>query len=373
LVNSQASQDVALEASRESIVLLKNKNQILPLSKTAKIAVIGPNATDTDYAHTHYGPLMSKSVNILEGIQAKIGKDKVLYAKGCELVDKNWPESEIFPEAPNAEEQKMINDAVAKAQNAALTVLVLGGNTKTAGENKSRTSLNLPGHQLDLVKAIQATGKPYVVVLLGSQPITINYIDRYANGIIYAGYPGVKGGIAVADVLFGDYNPGGKLTLTFPKSVGQLPLNFPSKPNAQTDQGETARIKGLLYPFGYGLSYTQFEYNNLVVDNQLTKTGNVNVSVEVSNRGKVAGDEIVQLYIRDLLSSVTTYEKLLKGFERISLKPGETKTVNFTIVPDDLMLWNREMKHVVEPGDFKVMIGASSEDIKQSAIFTVKE
>ncbi|HTN21788.1 MAG TPA: glycoside hydrolase family 3 N-terminal domain-containing protein [Pelobium sp.] len=373
LVNSQASQDVALEASRESIVLLKNKNQILPLSKTAKIAVIGPNATDADYAHTHYGPLMSKSVNILEGIQAKIGKDKVLYAKGCELVDKNWPESEIFPEAPNAEEQKMINDAVAKAQNAALTVLVLGGNTKTAGENKSRTSLNLPGHQLDLVKAIQATGKPYVVVLLGSQPMTINYIDRYANGIIYAGYPGVKGGIAVADVLFGDYNPGGKLTLTFPKSVGQLPLNFPTKPNAQTDEGETARVKGLLYPFGFGLSYTQFEYSNLVIDNKFAEAGKVNVSVNVTNTGKVAGNEIVQLYIRDLLSSVTTYEKSLRGFERVNLKPGETKKVNFTIVPDDLMLWNREMKHVVEPGDFKVMIGASSEDIKQTAIFTVKE
>lgn len=373
LVNSQANQSVALQASHESIVLLKNTKNVLPLAKTGlKVAVIGPNATDADYAHTHYGPLMSESVNILDGIKLKIGAQNVSYAKGCELIDKNWPESEIFPEAPNAQEQVLIDEAVAQAKNADRIVLVLGGNTKTAGENKSRTSLDLPGHQLALAKAIQQTGKPYVVVLIGTQPMTINYLDRYAPAIVYAGYPGVKGGLAVADVLFGDYNPGGKLTLTFPKSVGQLPLNFPTKPNAQTDEGETARIKGLLYPFGYGLSYTTFSYSNLLVNNQLNESGKVEVSVEVKNTGIREGDEVVQLYIRDVLSSVTTYEKLLKGFERIKLKPGETQKVNFTLVPDDLMLWNRDMKHVLEPGDFKIMVGSSSEDIRQAAIFTVK-
>ncbi len=373
LVNSTANQEVALQASLESIVLLKNTKNSLPLAKTGlKVAVIGPNATDADYAHSHYGPLMSPSVNILEGIKQKIGAQNVSYAKGTELIDKNWPNSEILPEEPNAEELALINEAVEQAKKSDVVVLAIGGNTKTAGENKSRTSLDLPGHQLALVKAIQQTGKPYVVVLIGSQPMSINYVDLHAPAIVYAGYPGVKGGLAVADVLFGDYNPGGKLTLTFPKSVGQLPLNFPTKPNAQTDEGETARVKGLLYPFGHGLSYTTFSYENLSVNNKLNENGQIEVSIDVKNTGTKDGDEVVQLYIRDVLSSVTTYEKLLKGFERVKLKAGETKKVSFTLVPDDLMLWNREMKQVVEPGDFKVMVGSSSEDIRQTAVFTVQ-
>lgn len=373
IVNSLASQQVAMQASRESVVLLKNNNHALPLAKTGlKVAVIGPNATNADYAHAHYGPLMSPSVNILEGIKLKIGDTNVSYAKGCELVDKNWPNSEIFPEDPTIEELAMINEAVEKAKQSDVTLLVIGGNTQTAGENKSRTSLDLPGHQLALAKAIHQTGKPYVVVLLGSQPMSINYVDLHAPAIIYAGYPGVKGGLAVADVLFGDYNPGGKLTLTFPKSVGQLPLNFPTKPNAQSDEGETARVKGLLYPFGHGLSYTTFSYNKLTVTNKLDDIGKVEVAVDVKNAGSRDGDEVVQLYVRDLLSSVTTYEKSLRGFERVHLKIGETKTVKFELNADDLMLWNRDMKHVLEPGDFKVMVGASSDDIRQTAIFTVK-
>jgi len=253
-----------------------------------------------------------------------------------------------------------------------LTIVVLGGNTATAGENKSRTTLDLPGHQLDLVKAIAKTGKPYVVVLIGSQPMSINWIDRYAPAIIYAGYPGNKGGTAIADVLFGNYNPGGKLTLTFPKSVGQLPLNFPTKPNAQTDEGETAKIKGILYPFGFGLSYTTFKYDHLKIKNQMNSLGGeVLVSVDITNTGKIAGDEVVQLYIRDVLSSVTTYEKNLRGFQRVALQPNEVKTVSFTIIPDDVMLWNTKMEHVVEPGDFKVMVGSSSEDIRQTGIFNI--
>lgn len=374
LVNSEANQQVALQASRESIVLLKNNKNILPIAKALdKVAVIGPNATNADYAHTHYGPLSSPSVNVLQGIQAKLGAEKVLYAKGVALVDKNWPESEILPEPMNATEQAMLDSAVQIAKQAQLAVVVLGGNTQTAGENKSRTSLDLPGHQLELIKAIKATGKPVVVVLIGAQPMTINWIDKNIDGIIYAGYPGVKGGIAVADVLFGDYNPGGKLTLTFPKSVGQLPLNFPSKPGAQSDEGEGAKIKGLLYPFGYGLSYSDFGYANLKInaDSKTTKAP-ISVTVDVTNTGKVAGDEVVQLYIRDVLSSVTTYEKLLKGFERVHLNAGETKTVSFTIPRDELKLYNREMKFVLEPGEFSVMIGTSSSDIKQKGSFVIK-
>ncbi|HEX6429191.1 MAG TPA: glycoside hydrolase family 3 N-terminal domain-containing protein, partial [Niastella sp.] len=373
IVNSEASQQVALQASRESLVLLKNKNSILPLSKELeKIAVIGPNATDDDYAHTHYGPLMSTSVNVLQGIQEKLGANKVLYAKGADLVDKRWPESEILPEPMDAAAQAMLDSAVQIANQAQLAVVVLGGNTQTGGENKSRTSLDLPGYQLDLIKAIKATGKPVVVVLIGSQPMTINWIDKYIDGILYAGYPGVKGGIAVADVLFGDYNPGGKLTLTFPKSVGQLPLNFPSKPNAQTDEGESAKIKGLLYPFGYGLSYTSFGYTNLKIDAGKTANNPIAVTVNITNTGKLAGDEVVQLYIRDVMSSVTTYEKLLKGFERVHLQPGETKTLSFSIPRDELKLYNRDMKFVLEPGEFSVMVGASSRDIRQTGSFYIK-
>jgi beta-glucosidase len=371
-VNSAANQAVALQASKESIVLLKNKANILPLSKQLNVAVIGPNATDDDYAHTHYGPLASKSVNVLQGIQAKLGAKNVHYALGCKLVDKRWPESEILPQDPDKAEQAMIDSAATVASQSDLAIVVLGGNTQTAGENKSRTSLDLPGYQLQLIKAIKATSKPVVVVLIGSQPMTINWIDQHVDGIIYAGYPGVQGGIAVADVLFGDYNPGGKLTLTFPKSVGQLPFNFPSKPNAQTDEGELAKIKGLLYPFGFGLSYTNFAYSDLKIT-PLTQgvDGNVTVSFTVKNTGKVAGDEVVQLYIRDVLSTVTTYEKQLRGFDRISLQPGESKSVSFTIVPDDLMLYNRQMQHVVEPGEFNVMVGASSDDIKLNGKFEI--
>lgn len=366
LVNNASHQKVALQASRESIVLLKNTNQALPLAKTLnKVAVIGPNATNDSYAHTHYGPLATPSISILKGIQNLLGDTRVSYARGTALVDRHWPESEILPVTPDAAVQAGIDSAVNIAQQADAVVLVIGGNTLTAGENKSRTSLELPGHQLDLVKAIKNTGKPVVVVLIGSQPMSINWIDKNVDGIIYAGYPGAQGGTAVAEVLFGDYNPGGKLTLTFPKSVGQLPFNFPSKPSAQTEEGESAKIKGLLYPFGHGLSYTTFEYSNLQLIRQ-EKPGYLEVKVNVKNTGKTAGEEVLQLYLRDELSSVTTYEKVLKGFERIRLAPGEVKTVSFQIVPDDLMLWNREMKHVLEPGTFNVMIGSSSENIRIS-------
>jgi len=365
IVNSADHQAVALRASRESIVLLKNKDQLLPLSKTLrKVALIGPNILDNDYAHTHYGPLMSPSVNILEGVRQKLGAARVLYAKGCDLVDKNWPESQILPEAPDPAARKMMDSAVAVARQADVAIVALGGNTRTAGENKSSTDLNLPGFQQQLIREIYATGTPVVVVLIGTQPMTINWINKYVKGIIYAGYPGVQGGTAIADVLFGDYNPGGKLTLTFPKSVGQLPLHFPSKPNAQSDEGEGAKIKGLLFAFGHGLSYTSFNYTNLRVTPGKIKTdGTTTVYVDVTNTGSREGDDVVQLYTRDLLSSVTTFEKNLRGFERVHLKPKETKTVQFKIVPDDLMLWNRKMEHVVEPGAFKIMIGHSSTDI----------
>jgi beta-glucosidase len=377
-VNDPAHKEIALQASHECIVLLKNDrvsrqaNNILPLNKSIKsIAVIGPNANDASYSGTHYGPQGVKGITVLQGIKEKTGKNvNVLYAKGCELVDETWPESEVLPQSPSAKEQAQIDSAVAIAVKSDVSILVMGGNVKTAGENKSRTTLDLPGHQLELIKAVQATGKPVIVVFINSQPISFNWVKQNIPGIVEAWYPGEYGGTAIADVLFGDYNPGGKLTLTFPRSVGQLPMNFPSKPGAQSDEGEHARLKGKLYPFGFGLSYTTFGYSNLKITPQKQNTqGNIEVSFDVKNTGQRAGDEVVQLYTHEKVATVTTYEKNLRGFDRVQLQPGETKTVNFTITPDELSIWNRDMHFVVEPGTFEVMIGASSEDIKLNGTF----
>ena len=252
-----------------------------------------------------------------------------------------------------------------------VAVVVLGDSKRTVGESASRTSLDLPGRQLELVQAVYATGKPVVVVLLNGRPMSINWVNRYVPGILEAWFPGAQGGTAIAEVLFGDYNPSGKLTMTFPKSVGQIPFNFPTKPNAQWE-GEKSRVNGALYYFGYGLSYTNFSYSNLKISPAKQKANRpVTVTLDVKNTGSREGVEIVQLYTRDVVSSVTTYEKNLRGFARVSLRPDQTKTVSFTLTPADLSLWDRQMRFVVEPGLFRVMAGASSEDIRLSGEFEI--
>ena len=375
-VNSLKNQKIALQASRESIVLLKNSGKTLPLSKESvkTISVCGPNADDTSYALTHYGPLAVEVTTVLQGIKEKVGeKVHVLYTQGCQLVDKNWPESEILPQEPDAKEKAEIEKAVENARKSDVAIVVLGGNNRTCGENKSRTSLELPGHQLQLLQAVVSVGKPVVLVLVNGRPLAINWADKYVDAILEAWYPGSQGGKAVADILFGDYNPGGKLTVTFPKTVGQIPFNFPYKPSSQVDggnkpglEGDMSRVNGALYPFGYRLSYTTFVYSGLTVSpERITPKQETTVRFSVKNTGNVAGDEVVQLYIRDLLSSVTTFEKNLCGFERVHLAPGESKVVTFKILPRDLELMNRKGDWVVEPGEFKLMVGASSEDIRQ--------
>jgi beta-glucosidase len=374
-VNDPEHKNISLQASRECIVLLKNDKNILPLNKNIhSVAVIGPNADDAGYADTHYGPHGTKGVTVLEGIRQKLGEGVTIhYAKGCEIVDAHWPESEVLPQPPTNAEKAQMDSAVAIAKNADAVVMVMGGNTKTAGESKSRTSLALPGFQLDLIKAVKATGKPVVVVFINSQPISFNWVKENVDGILEAWYPGTYGGTAIADVLFGDYNPGGKLTLTFPRSVGQLPMNFPSKPKAQTDEGETARLKGKLYPFGYGLSYTTFAYSHLqIVPAKQNSQGSVEISFDVTNTGNREGDEVAQLYIHEKVTFVTTYEKQLRGFERVHLKPGETKTVHLALMPEDMGLWNRDMHFVVEPGTFEAMVGSSSEDIRLTKEFEIE-
>ncbi len=373
IANSPEHQQVALRAARESIVLLKNDRNILPLSKDIhSIAVIGPNADDDSLTRYRYGPNGVKGTTVLEGIKNKLGERvKVNYAKGCNATNDNWPETEVLPEPLTQKEKEEIDKAVEAAKTSDVAVVVLGDSTKTVGETQSRTSLDLPGRQLDLVQAVYATGKPVIVVLINGRPMSINWVNKYVPGILEAWFPGAQGGTAIADVLFGDYNPGGKLTVTFPKTVGQIPYNFPTKPNAQWE-GEKTRVNGALYFFGHGLSYTKFAYSNLkITPAQQRNQGNVLVSFDVKNSGSRAGDEVVQLYTHQLVTSVTTYEKNLRGFERIHLEPGETKAITFTLKPEDLSLWNRQMQFVVEPGKFKVMIGSSSEDIRLTGEFEI--
>jgi beta-glucosidase len=374
IVNSPESQQVALRAARESIVLLKNDRNALPLSKEIQsIAVIGPNADDDNLTRYRYGPNAVKGVTVLQGIRNKLGQRvKINYAKGCEVTNEHWPQTEVLPEPLTEKEKDEIAKAVDAAKRSDVAVVVLGS-PNTVGETASRTSLDLPGRQLELVQAVHATGKPTVVVLLNGRPMSINWINKYVPGIIEGWFPGAQGGRAIADVLFGDYNPGGKLTVTFPKTVGQIPYNFPTKPNAQWE-GEKTRVNGALYFFGHGLSYTTFAYSNLKISlkapvlGPMTSGALVTINVDVTNSGH-AGDEVVQLYTHQRVTSVTTYEKNLRGFERIHLNPGETKTVSFTLRRDDLALWDRQMHFVVEPGKFKVMIGSGSEDIRLTGEF----
>lgn len=380
IVASPDTKEFVLQMARESLVLLKNDKNLLPLDlKSLKnILVTGPLATDETAYVSRYGPQNLIITNVLEGIQNYVGKRANLeYVKGCDVVDATWPESEIIPTPLTSEEQKSISEAVEKAKQSDVVIAVLGEDEKRCGESKSRTGLGLPGRQLQLLQALKETGKPIVLVLINGQPLTINWENRFIPAILEAWFPNVEGGKAIAETLFGDYNPGGKLSVTFPKSLGQIELNFPFKPGSHAGQqgdgpngyGNTA-VVGSLYPFGYGLSYTTFEYKNLKVNPLQQQTqGEIHVSVDVTNIGKTKGDEVVQLYVKDEVSSVTVYETQLRGFERVSLKSGETKTVQFTLKPADLELLDKDMHWVVEPGKFEVLIGNSSEDIKLQASF----
>lgn len=375
---------VALRAARESLVLLKNAKGTLPLAKNlGTVLVCGPTATETETSQDRYGSTGGKVVSVLEGVRGLL-KDtgtKVIYARGCATTDARWPESELFPEPPNAAEAAGLAEAVAAAQRADAVILCLGDSNDTIGESKSRTSLDLPGYQTDLAKALAGTGKPVVVVLLSGRPATINWIDRYVPAVIAAWFPGEAGGTAVAEALFGDYNPGGKLPVTFPKTVGQIPFNFPYKPASQAPQSHepgpngfgNSLAEGALYPFGFGLSYTTFAYADLAVSPaEIPTNGAVTVSCTVRNTGMRAGDAVAQLYYHQRVSSVTTYEMNLCGFERVHLAPGESRRVSFTVSATRLELVDRAFRRVVEPGVYDVMVGSSSAAADLHGQFTVK-
>ncbi len=378
--HTEEHQKLALEAAREGIVLLKNRpitginKKILPLNKNIKtIAVIGPNADDEKNQLGDYtsNVVLQDIITVLEGIQNKIGKSKVKYEKGCEVI---------------GDEGNEIEKAVKIAKQSDIAVVVVGenewqkeGKKGTVGEGYDVATLELTGHQLELVKKVHATGTPTVVVLINGRALAIPWIDENIPGIIEAWNPGEKGGDAVADILFGDVNPSGKLPVTFPRHAGQLPVYYNHKPSKSywLEKGwgnSYADLKksGPLYEFGFGLSYTNFEYGKLGFSvKNILKYGKTIVSCEVKNTGEMAGAEIVQLYIRDKISSVVRPVKELKGFEKIKLEPGQSRKVSFEIGHNELKMLDKNLDWVVEPGEFEIMIGSSSADIRLRDILTV--
>lgn len=371
IVHSKEHQAVSLEAARQSLVLLKNETNLLPLSKSIRsIAVIGPNANEQTQLICRYGPANAPIKTVYQGIKELLPHAEVIYKKGCDIIDPHFPESEILDFPKTAEEVQLMEEAIRAAKQAEVVVMVLGGNELTVREDRSRTSLNLPGRQEELLKAVCATGKPVILVMLDGRASSINYAAAHVPAILHAWFPGEFCGQAVAEALFGDYNPGGRLAVTFPKSVGQIPFAFPFKPGS--DESSSTSVYGALYPFGHGLSYTTFTYSDLHISpSHQGVQGDIHVSCKIKNTGKIKGDEVVQLYLRDEISSVTTYTKVLRGFERISLKAGEEQTVHFRLRPQDLGLWDKNMNFRVEPGSFKVMLGASSTDIRLHGQFEI--
>jgi beta-glucosidase len=355
----EASRDVA----RKSIVLLKNDKQLLPLSKNIKrLAVIGP------LAHARKEMIGSwsgagdwkKSVTLLDGIKAGVSSStQVLYAKGCNI---------------NDDSTTYLREASQIARQADAIVLAVGEGAWMSGEAASRTSLDLPGVQQQLVEEIQKAGKPIVIVLMNGRPLTINRIDKTVPAILETWFLGTQAGNAIADVIFGDYNPSGKLPVTFPRSVGQIPIFYSMKNTGRPmDVNNKYTSKYLdepndpLYPFGYGLSYTKFEYGDVTISTrEMTAKDKLVVGCNVTNRGKYAGEEIVQLYIRDKVGSVTRPVKELKGFQKISFQPGESKNVQFTITDTDLSFYRKDMSIGSEPGVFEVFVGPNSRDVKKA-------
>lgn len=373
--------DFVKQMQQQALVLLKNENNILPLDKrqVKKVLVTGPLADEDNFMTSRYGPNGLETVTVLDGLRSYLkGSARVEYAEGCDIVDAGWPATEILPVPMDEREEQGIAEAVAKARESDVVIAVLGEDEYRTGESRSRTSLDLPGRQQQLLEALHATGKPVVLVLINGQPLTINWADAHIPAILEAWFPGCQGGTVIAETLFGEHNPGGKLTVTFPKSVGQIELNFPFKPGSHGSQPASGpngsgatRVIGELYPFGFGLSYTTFAYSNLEVSPLQQRTqGEYTVKVDVTNTGKRAGDEVVQLYVRDKVGSVIPYDSQLRGFERVSLQPGETREVVFSLKPEDLQLLDRNMNWTVEPGEFEVMIGASSQDIRLKKTIT---
>jgi beta-glucosidase len=378
ITNNAEHQQLALKAAHEAIILLKNQNNLLPLdrSRYKRIAVIGPNAAELHLGGYSGNP--GRGVSILQGIKNKVGASaEVLYSEGCKITETapDWNADRVVLGDPKLN-TKRIAAAVQVAKKADVVILVLGENEQTSREawapthEGDRDNLDLLGNQDDLAKAILAAGKPTAVFLIHGRPNSINYVATNVPAILDGWYLGQETGTAVADVLFGDYNPGGKLPITVPRSVGQLPDYYYQKPSAKREYLDTSTQP--LFPFGYGLSYSSFKYSNLrLASDAIGPREETKVSVDVTNTGKLRGDEVAQLYIRDEVSSVTRPVKELRGFQRITLDPGQTQTVEFTLGPEYLSFLNRDMHRVVEPGTFKLMVGSNSVDVIETKLNVV--
>ena len=368
IVGSDKNRKLALQGAREAITLLKNEGNVVPvdLNVVRKIAVIGPNANRSLLGG--YSGIPKHNSTVLSGIKERVGgKAEVVYSEGCKItIGGSWNQDEVVPSDPG-EDRKQIAEAVKVARDADLIVLALGGNEQTSREAWSlqhmgdRADLDLIGRQDELVRAMVELKKPTVVFLFNGAPLSFNYVNETVPAIFECWYLGEETGPAVAEVLFGDFNPGGKLPITIPRSVGHLPAYYNHKPSAR--RGYLFDDVTPLYPFGYGLSYTTFALTNLRLKNQnISRNGSTKVLVDVTNTGKREGSEVVQMYIRDLVSSVTRPVKELKGFQKVFLKPGEKKPVELEITPDSLAFYNVDMQYVVEPGEFEIMVGTSSRD-----------
>lgn len=371
VLNDPQHKLIARDVAQKSIVLFKNEQSLLPLAKTTKtIALIGPLVKAKRDLEGSWIPQSDTALvtSLYEGIRKKTDKNtQLIYAQGTDITGKD---------------QGNFDEAIAAAQKADVVVMALGENWDMSGESKSRTDIHLPGRQEELFKAISATGKPVVVVLMAGRPLIFDAISDKAQSIVYAWWLGAEGGNAIANVLFGDYNPSGKLPSTFPRSVGQIPLSYASystgRPiknlkdikykSAYIDMPNTPR-----YAFGYGLSYTTFSYEILKLNKDLINKNEVlSIEFKLTNTGKYAGEEVVQLYLQDPVASLARPVKELKAFQKIALKPGESKTVKFAVMNDMLSFYNRNLQWVSEPGQFKLMIGSASDDIRLQAVFKLK-
>ncbi|QNH62461.1 beta-glucosidase BglX [Hymenobacter sediminicola] len=369
VLNDPQHRLAARDAARKSVVLLENRNNTLPLAQQRTIAVIGPLAkAKRDLAGSWIVLADTTQITSLhDGLAKRAGKNtQIRYAKGCEV---------------QGDSRAGFAQAVETAKAADVVVLAVGETWDMSGEAKSRTDIRLPGVQEELFQALKATGKPVVVVLMAGRPLIFNTIADQADAVLYGWFPGSEGGTALADVLYGDYNPGGKLPSTFPRAVGQIPISYQqyntgrpvTKPgdirykSAYIDAPNTPR-----YAFGHGLSYTTFKYDNLKLSQPSLAAGQTaTLQCTITNTGKATGEEVVQLYLRDLVASVARPLKELKDFQKIMLKPGETRTVTFTITPDKLAFYNRQLQWQAEPGDFQLMLGSASDDIRLESKLTL--
>jgi beta-glucosidase len=373
-VHQESHQEVALQAAREGIVLLKNEDNLLPLNKNIRsVAIIGPNADDVKNQLGDYTSevVIQEVTTILRGIKDKVGnKTRIDYVKGCNVTGNELNE---------------IKKAASIAKKADVAIVVLGenewqsaGKQGTTGEGYDVATLELTGLQKELIETVYGTGTPTVVILINGRPLAIPWIAENVPAILEAWCPGEKGGAAVADIVFGDYNPDGKLPVTIPRHAGQLPVYYNYKPSKSywLEEGWGNSYADLdkkpLWEFGHGLSYTDFQYSDLNISPQkINKGGKIIVSLNVKNTGNRDGAEIVQLYLRDVKSTVVRPVKELKGFTKVRLSPGENNMIRFELTPEDLTMYDRSMKRVVEPGIFRVMLGSSSEDINLEGIFEI--